>query len=123
MNKTTKLLNLLLVLALVVGMCMILPSLSAQQQEQPSAQQQQPDTSTQQAPASMMSQTSDEQTFSGRVAKAGGKFVLRDTANKATYILDDQDKAKQFEGQEVKVSGSLDAQTRTIRVSSIAPGS
>ena len=70
-----------------------------------------------------MSQTSDSQTFSGKIAKSGEKLVLKDSVSKSTYVLDDQDKAKQFEGQQVKVTGTLDAETNTIRIASIAPGS
>ena len=39
------------------------------------------------------------------------------------YQLDDQQKAKRFVGQQVKVSGSLDTNTSTIRVSDISPAS
>jgi len=106
-------------LALVVGLCLLQPRLNAQQ-DRPVAQQQQPDTSRQ---PSTMNQTSDPQTFTGKIAKSGGKFVLKDNASKSTYVLDDQDKAKQFEGQVVQVTGTLDAQTNTIRISSIAPES
>ncbi|HEY4932426.1 MAG TPA: DUF5818 domain-containing protein [Terriglobales bacterium] len=120
--KKTKLPKLFLMLALVVGLCVVQPRLNAQQDRQP-AQQQQPDASNQAAQSSMTSQAGEQQTFSGKVAKAGGKFVLKDTESKATYVLDDQDKAKQFDGQDVKVSGSLDPQTKTIRVASISPGS
>src|SRR5438132_599731 len=38
----------------------------------------------------------------------GGKFVLYDTARKATYQLDDQEKPKEFAGQKVKVTGTYD---------------
>ena len=119
--KKTKLPKLFPMLALVVGLCVVQPSLNAQQDRQPA--QQQPDTANQAAHSSMMGQAGDQQTFSGKVAKADGKFVLKDTESKTTYVLDDQDKAKQFDGQEVKVSGSLDPQTKTIRVASISPGS
>src|SRR5690349_18820889 len=40
--------------------------------------------------------------FSGKVVKDNGKLVLKD-ASGMTYQLDDQDKAKQFEGKDVKV--------------------
>ncbi len=51
--------------------------------------------------------------------KMGGKFVLYDAANKATYELDDQDRAKQFAGQKVKVTGTYDKATKTIHISTI----
>ena len=69
------------------------------------------------------SQTSDSHTFAGKIAKSGGKLVLKDSVSKSTYALDDQDKAKQFEGQRVKVTGTLDAATNTIRIATIAPES
>jgi len=90
------------------------------QQDSPAAQQRQPDTTSQ---TSAMNQVSDAQTFSGKIAKAGGKYILKDTVDKTMYVLDDQDQAKKFEGQEVKVSGTLDAQTKTIHLSSITPAS
>ncbi len=120
MNKS-KLPKLLLMLALVAGLIMVQPRLNAQQERDPAATQQpQADPAS---PPQSMNQAADMQSFSGRVIKMGGKFVLRDTASKTTYALDDQDKAKQFEGQAVQVTGTLDAQTRTIRVSSMTPGS
>jgi hypothetical protein len=118
MNQS-KLPKLLLMLALVAGLCMVQPRLNAQQERDPAATQQQPDRGQEQS----VTQAADMQNFSGRVIKMGGKYVLRDTASKTTYALDDQDKAKQFEGQAVQVTGTLDAQTKTIRVSSITPGS
>lgn len=61
----------------------------------------------------------DAKTFSGRIAQMDGKYVLQDTADKATFLLDDQEKAKQFDGQQVKVTGTLDTATNTIHVMEI----
>ena len=123
MNKTN-LPKILLMLALAAGLCFIQPSLNAQQ-DRPAAQQSDQAEQPQAAqPQTSMRQMSDAQAFTGRIVKAaGGKLVLKDSDNKATYMLDDQDKAKQFEGQAVQVTGSLDAQTKTIRIASITPGS
>ena len=111
----TKLLKvLLLTLMMVAGLC------AFAQQDRPAAQQP-PDTMSQQTQT--MSQMADQQVFTGKVAEAGSKYVLKDTATRATYMLDDQDRAKQFEGKEVKVNGTLDPQTKTIQVASIAPQS
>ncbi len=55
--------------------------------------------------------------------KMGGKFVLYDAAKKATYQLDDQEKPKDFAGQKVKVTGTLNKATKTIHVESIEAGS
>lgn len=55
--------------------------------------------------------------------KMGGKFVLYDAAKKATYMLDDQEKPKEFAGQKVKVRGTYDKATKTIHVESIEAAS
>ncbi|HEX8893962.1 MAG TPA: DUF5818 domain-containing protein, partial [Terriglobales bacterium] len=90
----------------------------------PPTQQSQP--STQQDPAAQsnpMSEGAETQVFTGKIAKAGGKYVLKDSATKMSYSLDDQSQAKKFEGQSVKVTGMLDAQSNIIHVSLIEPGS
>jgi len=48
-------------------------------------------------------------------------LVLSDMENKATYKLDDQQKAKDFVNKAVKVTGVLDDSTGVIRVSAIEP--
>ena len=52
----------------------------------------------------------------------GSKFVLYNRSRKMTYQLDDQDKAKQFAGDRVRVRGTYDASTKTIHVESIKRG-
>jgi len=102
---------------------LVVPPTFAQQQPQSTAPQ---SSAAQQDPSSQttaMNPASDAQTFTGQVMKAGGKYVLKDAASQATYKLDDQDRAKEFEGKTVKVVGKLDPQTNVIRVSTIAPGS
>ena len=49
--------------------------------------------------------------------KSGDKYVLK--TDTGTYQIDAQDKAKQFEGKQVKVSGNLDKATSTLRVTDI----
>jgi hypothetical protein len=53
--------------------------------------------------------------------KAGDKLVLTDAEGKTTYLLDDQQKAKEFVNKNVKVTGVLDASSGMIRVSAIDP--
>jgi hypothetical protein len=109
--------QLFLVVALMAATCLVRPAtVNGQQDKQPT---QQPSGSSSQPKA--MNQTSDAQTFAGTVVKAGGKLALRDSVSKTTYELDDQERAKQFDGQQVKVSGTLAAQTKTIHVSSMSP--
>jgi uncharacterized protein YdeI (BOF family) len=62
-----------------------------------------------------------EQTFSGKIVKAGSHFVLLDATNSTTFELDNQQKAHQFLNKSVKVKGILDATTGTIRISAIDP--
>jgi hypothetical protein len=56
-------------------------------------------------------------------AKMGGKFVLYDGAKKVTYQLDDQDKAKEFAGQKVKITGTYDEASKTIHITTIEAAS
>jgi hypothetical protein len=83
-----------------------------QQSAQPSSPSQSPDSSS-----SM--QNSQGTAFTGTVVKAAGKYVLK--TSDMNYQLDDQDKAKQFVGQQVKVNGTLDSSTSMIHISDISP--
>jgi hypothetical protein len=87
--------------------------------QQPTADQQgapQPNTPDQDSSGSM--QTTQGSSFTGTVVKAGGKYVLK--TGDMNYRLDDQQKAKKFVGQQVKVSGTLDSNSSTIHVSDIS---
>ena len=53
----------------------------------------------------------------------GGKYALYDAKTKSAYSLDDQAKAKEFAGQNVKVEGTLDKSGKTIHVRAISPAS
>ncbi len=90
-------------------------NLAAQQTASP---QSQPD-ATQQQPADAQSQSA--QSFEGKITKAGDKLVLQDSSSNAAYQLDDQDKAKQFKGQNVKVTATMDPNTNTLHIVDIAP--
>jgi hypothetical protein len=50
---------------------------------------------------------------------AGGTFVLYAVSNKTTYLLDDQEKPKEFAGLKVTIIGTYDAETKTIHIQSI----
>lgn len=58
------------------------------------------------------------QTFAGTIMKSGDKYVLK-SADNITYQLDDQARAKEFEGKQVQVTGSLDTNSGTIHVQNI----
>jgi hypothetical protein len=69
----------------------------------------------------MKSMGNDAKTCTVECVKLGGKYVLYDGASKTSYQLDPQDKAKDFAGQKVKVTGTSDG--GTIHVKSIEPAS
>jgi uncharacterized protein DUF5818 len=59
------------------------------------------------------------QKFQGTIVKSKDKYILQDKMSGATYQLDNQDKAKEFSGRDVKVTGTLDPSTNTIQISDI----
>src|SRR4030088_2059321 len=63
-------------------------------------------------------QQSTAQSVSGTIVKVGGKYVL-ETPDNLAYQLDDQEKASQYEGKHVKVTGSLDRATGILHVKSV----
>lgn len=82
---------------------------SAFAQDQAQPQQQQPDQNQ-----------AKSATFTGTIVKNGDEFVLRDSSGQV-FGLDNSDKAKQFEGKTVKVTGQLDEQAKVIHVENIEP--
>src|SRR5213596_3618750 len=131
MKKT---LTVVAILALVVTM---LPAAFAQTSDQTSPSSSAPAASSPAAspstsPAQTSPSTSDQsgaaqgsapgssqaaESYTGTVVKSGDKYVLK--TDTGTYQIDDQDKAKQFEGKQVKVSGNLDKATSTLHVTDI----
>ena len=94
------------------------PAASQPAEQQPSASQ--PSAQQPAAPGSA-SQAGQNSSFSGTIVKAGDKYVLK--TDTATYQLDDQDKAKQFENKQVTVMGSLDQATSIVHVTDIVAAS
>jgi len=89
-------------------------NLAAQQTlstQTPSAQDPMP-----QAQADATNTQQSARSFEGRIAKSGEKLVLRESSTKASYQLDDQSKAKQFQGKDVMVTATLDSGTNTLHV-------
>ncbi|MGD0267452.1 MAG: DUF5818 domain-containing protein [Candidatus Sulfotelmatobacter sp.] len=58
------------------------------------------------------------QTFTGTVVKDAGRYILK-VSGTTVYQLDDQDKAKQYEGKQVKIEGTLDANGNSLHITSI----
>jgi len=78
---------------------------------------QQPGNSQAQAPAQAQPSA---QSFTGTISKEGDTYVLK-VSDTSSYKLDDQDKAKEYEGKRVTVSGVLDPNSNLIRVQKIEP--
>jgi hypothetical protein len=58
------------------------------------------------------------QKFTGTIVKTSGVYVLK-VSSTNTYQLDDQEKAKQYEGKQVTVGGTLDAKGSSLHVINI----
>jgi Protein of unknown function (DUF5818) len=58
------------------------------------------------------------QTFAGIIVKSGEKYVLT-TSDNVIYELDDQERARRFEGKQVQVTGNLDKSSNMITVRDI----
>lgn len=58
------------------------------------------------------------QTFTGMIVKDGDSYILK-AAGTNVYQLDDQERAKQYDGKQVKVAGTLDASGNRLHVSRI----
>jgi uncharacterized protein YdeI (BOF family) len=111
--------RLLVLLTLVLGVTLSGAKLIAAQ-SQPPAQQQQPPAQapnqSQQAPDSQAdSQQAQGQIFAGTIKKTGDKYVLQDASGTA-YDVDRQDLVKKYEGQRVRINGTLDPDGKTIHV-------
>jgi len=66
-------------------------------------------------PANPQNQETPTQSFTGKIVKDGGRYVLK-VAGNSTYQLEGQDDFKQYENQEVKIVGTLDTASNTIRI-------
>jgi uncharacterized protein DUF5818 len=101
------------------------PAPLPEEQQRPDRQQpdrQQPDRQQPGQPVNGDAQAqSSAQTVTGTVVKEDGKYVLKASDGK-TYQIDDQAKAKQFEGKQVKIVGNLDS-SNILRIQSIEPAS
>ncbi len=95
------------------------PSSDMQNGQQTSTDQQGAQPSSPSPDSSSSTQNTEGSSFTGTVVKAAGKYVLK--TSDMNYQLDDQDKAKQFVGQQVKISGTLDSSTSMIHISDISP--
>jgi hypothetical protein len=75
-------------------------------------------------PPQQQTQQQEAKTYAGKIMKLqNGKYALvtGQTAQGqlSGHFLDNQDQAKQYEGKEVKVTGTLDVASNTIHVTKI----
>jgi len=54
--------------------------------------------------------------FNGKILRAGNQFLLKDSNAHTSYKLDDQNKAKQYEGKRVKVMATMDSTSNVLHV-------
>jgi len=73
------------------------------------------------AQAQTQPQQKAAQTFTGEIWMSSGEYVFVDQSTNAVYKLNNQDKAKEFAGKAVKITGTLDARSKTIEVQDIQP--
>ena len=72
--------------------------------------------------ATAISQTqahSEAKTFAGTILKSGENFVLSESGTKSRYLLDNQDKARPYEGKNVKITGTIDGASNLIHIETI----
>jgi hypothetical protein len=63
----------------------------------------------------------DARVYLGTIVKDGDTYVLR--AGNENYLLDSQKKAKNYEGKDVNITGTLDKTRNLIHVEKIKPSS
>lgn len=85
----------------------------------PDAQSNQPQAEVQPALTNVSSRSA-VRTFQGTIRRGEDGYILRDSTG-ASYELDDQIRVRDYEGQNVKLRGTLDASTGSIRIRSIEP--
>ena len=96
-----------LAIGLLAASLQLTPTLRAQSQSEPNAQQEE----------------QQQKTIVGKVIKAknGQYALLTDEQNGKGVYLDDQEKAKPFEGKTVKVTGTLEIAKNLLHVTDIQP--
>jgi len=102
-----------------------------QPEQQPAHQQPMPDSNPETQPAqntpsqpgsqnSTQSQAPTAQTFTGTISKDANNFVLK-ASETTSYKLDNQQQVQEYEGQRVRVTGTLDRSINLIHVDRIEP--
>jgi hypothetical protein len=61
--------------------------------------------------------------FDGRIVKLGNQFILKNASAHTSYRLDDQNKARHYEGKRVNVTATMDSVSNTLHVIDISASS
>jgi len=99
------------------------PNPETQPQQNPTApqpQQNPPASPRQDSTASDKAQTATAQSFTGTVSKEADRFVLQ-VSQSVSYKLDNLQQVQQYEGQRVRVTGTLDSSINLIHVEKVEP--
>jgi hypothetical protein len=84
------------------------------------AQQQDPsEASARPGPRSPVNGQDRTQIFTGKIVSSKGRLVFIELATQAVYPLENQEKAKQYAGKNVKVRGLLDPATNMILITDV----
>jgi hypothetical protein len=75
-----------------------------------------PDTSVPQAQTDTTKSQPSARAFEGKIQKSGDELVLQESVTQSFYKLDDQNKAKKFEGRDVRVMATTDPSTNKLHV-------
>jgi hypothetical protein len=82
------------------------------------ADQSQPDNSQAQTAQPSGQSQPLSQAFIGTIVKGADRYILK-VSEGVSYQIDDQEKARAYEGKHVKVNGSLDVKANLLRIVSI----
>jgi hypothetical protein len=63
----------------------------------------------------------DVRTLAGKISHRAGKFIFKEERRGIVYSLDDQKEARNFSGQAVLITGTIDAKANLLRVHKIEP--
>jgi Protein of unknown function (DUF5818) len=87
--------------------------------DRPVQSEQQTGPAASQTPQEPAPQPPTAQTLTGTIIKDGGRYLLKVSSSTTTYELDDQERAKRYEGKQVKVVGALSATGNSFHIVSI----
>lgn len=95
------------------------PSTTSELQTAPSNQTRStssPDASVPQSQTDASTSQPSARAFEGRIEISGDAYVLQEIITQNSYRLDDQSKAKKFEGKDVRVMATMDPETKELHV-------